>query len=112
LDVPDLKAKAASIGLDAAKFESCLDSGKKASIVQSQRDEAESIGIGGTPGFLVFSKSDKSAALQAKLSSIASKMAGMGVQVGVVEVDGAGYGIVFAGALPYSNFKEVMDAFN
>ncbi|MCX8198018.1 MAG: thioredoxin domain-containing protein [Candidatus Micrarchaeota archaeon] len=112
LSVPDLKAKAAAIGLDTAKFNSCLDSGKMASAVQSQMDEGESIGIRGTPGFLAYSTKDRSEALQSRLSTIASKLSGLGVDASVVEVEGAGFGIVFAGALPYSNFDEVMKAFN
>jgi hypothetical protein len=60
----------------------------------------------------VYSATDKSAALQAKLTPIVSKLSGLGVDAALVEVDGAGAGIVFAGALPYANFQEIMNAFN
>ena len=61
---------------------------------------------------MVYSKSAKSDALVAKLQSIAANLQALGVDASVVEISGAGNGIVFAGALPYANFQEVMNAFN
>ncbi len=40
-------------GLDKDKFNSCLDSGEKNSIVQAHLQEGIANGIGGTPGFLI-----------------------------------------------------------
>lgn len=40
-------------GLDVAKFESCLASGKAAPIVQAQADEGARHGVNGTPGFFI-----------------------------------------------------------
>ncbi|MFA4907599.1 MAG: thioredoxin domain-containing protein [archaeon] len=51
LAVPDLKAYAKQLGLDSAKFDSCLDSGRKASEVQTDRTEGTKRGVGGTPTF-------------------------------------------------------------
>jgi protein-disulfide isomerase len=111
LSVSDIKGYVAGLGMDAAKFNACLDSGEKASQVASEEETGASIGIRGTPGFMVYSKSAKGDALVAKLQAVASSLQA-GVDAGVVEVEGAGNGIVFAGALPYASFKEVMDAFN
>jgi len=111
LAVSDLKATAAGIaGMDAAAFNTCLDSGQTASITSKEAAEAQSMGIGGTPGFLIYSAKPKSG-VDSKLGPIATKLRGYGVDAAVVKVDGAGYGIVFAGALPYENFKEILDAF-
>jgi len=111
LSVADAKAHAATLGLDTAAFNACLDSGETASRVSAQQDEGASVGIQGTPGFVIYSSTPK-AGLEAKLAPIVSKLSGLGVGAELVSVDGAGSGLVFAGALPYANFKEVMDAFN
>lgn len=44
---------AQSIGLDAAKFKTCLDSGKYASKVAQQEQDGQSAGVQGTPGTFV-----------------------------------------------------------
>jgi protein-disulfide isomerase len=48
-DVESLKAKAASIGLDAAAFAGCLSSGKHAPGIRESISRMERLGIGGTP---------------------------------------------------------------
>jgi len=111
LSVGSLKASAARLGLNTAAFDSCLESGETAEEVSAQQQQAMAFGIGGTPGFLVYSNTAK-AGLEAKLVPIAAELASLGVDAMVVEINGKGHGIVFAGALPYANFKKVMDAFN
>ncbi len=49
----NLEAYAADIGLDTSAFKECLDSGKYASKITQNTQEAISFGISGTPGFLV-----------------------------------------------------------
>lgn len=49
LGVPALKEHAAAIGLDAAKFAACLDSGKFADIVKADLEEGQKLGIQSTP---------------------------------------------------------------
>lgn len=46
----ELPAMAASIGLDRAKFDACLKSGRKTARVKEDLEEGISIGISGTPG--------------------------------------------------------------
>lgn len=41
------------LGLDAEAFEACLDSGKHRAVVQAARSEAQSLGISGTPAFII-----------------------------------------------------------
>lgn len=48
-----LKAYASQLGLDAAAFTACLDSGAKAAEVELQRDEGHVIGVPGTFAFFV-----------------------------------------------------------
>jgi len=110
--VADIKKYASGLGLDTTKFNACLDGGITAAAVASEEQEGAGIGIRGTPGFLVYSKSVKSDALVTKLQGIATTLQALGVDASVVEVNGAGNGIVFAGALPFANFQEVMNAFN
>jgi protein-disulfide isomerase len=53
LKVPDLKAHAASLGLDTAKFDQCLDSGKDAALVHADQEAGQSYGVSGTPAFFI-----------------------------------------------------------
>jgi protein-disulfide isomerase len=52
LQVPDLKRTAQSLGLDAAKFGECLDSGKFAAEWQADMAEGNKAGVNGTPTFI------------------------------------------------------------
>lgn len=53
LKVDDLKAHARKLGLDAAKFDACLDSGRMAGKVDADRKAGEALGLNGTPTFFV-----------------------------------------------------------
>lgn len=53
LDVASLKQHAATLGLDAAKFEKCLDSGSRAAEVQKDASDAEKAGVQSTPAFFI-----------------------------------------------------------
>jgi len=53
LAVPDLKAEAQKLKLDMTTFNSCLDSGSQAGVVQSQIAESNDLGIQGTPSFFI-----------------------------------------------------------
>ncbi len=44
-------------GLDVARFETCLASGKAAPVVQAQADEGARHGVNGTPGFFINGRS-------------------------------------------------------
>ena len=51
-----LKQYAAELGLDAAKFNPCIDNDQTMSIVQKDENEAASLGLPGTPSFLINGK--------------------------------------------------------
>jgi protein-disulfide isomerase len=53
LQVADLKASAAAIGLDTEAFDQCLDSGKHEATWKEERDEGERAGVTGTPAVFV-----------------------------------------------------------
>ena len=53
LQVDDLKAHAQSLGLDAAAFDGCLDSGRFASLLASDLKAGQEYGVSGTPAFFV-----------------------------------------------------------
>src|SRR3989338_10918075 len=53
LSIISLKRFASELGLNTGKFNECLDSGKMAARVQKDVQEGASVGISGTPAFLV-----------------------------------------------------------
>jgi protein-disulfide isomerase len=53
LKVDDLKKAAADLGLDTARFNECLDSGKKAELVKKDTTDGEKAGVTGTPAFFI-----------------------------------------------------------
>jgi protein-disulfide isomerase len=53
LSVDQLKAKAASLGLNADKFNKCLDSGEKAAAIQADVKAGSAAGVNGTPAMFI-----------------------------------------------------------
>ena len=53
LEVSDLKAAAREVGLDGGKFDRCLDSGDKKSVVDFHKKAGEQAGVNGTPAFFI-----------------------------------------------------------
>ncbi|MEX2394983.1 MAG: DsbA family protein [Actinomycetota bacterium] len=53
LTVDDLKEHADAVGVGGAAFDSCLDDGNQASVVQKDMTEAEGFGVTGTPTFVI-----------------------------------------------------------
>lgn len=51
--VKNLKDTAKKLGLDQNKFDKCVDSGEKASLVKKDLDEGTTAGVNGTPAFFV-----------------------------------------------------------
>jgi len=49
----NLKQFAADLGLDTAAFNTCLDSGKHAYLVSTETAMIQSLGVRGTPAFLI-----------------------------------------------------------
>ena len=52
-DVADLKKHARVLKLDGARFDACLDNGEMAASVRSDLEEGKSLGLAGTPSFVV-----------------------------------------------------------
>lgn len=53
IDVDSLKEHARVLKLDGDKFDSCLDNGSQAAAVKQDLDEAQGLGLTGTPSFFV-----------------------------------------------------------
>jgi protein-disulfide isomerase len=53
LSVDQLKAKAASLGLNADKFNKCLDSGEKNATIQADIKAGSAAGVNGTPALFI-----------------------------------------------------------
>lgn len=53
LGTNDLKRYAKNLGLNESQFTSCLDSGKYTALIREKISEGTSIGVSGTPSFLI-----------------------------------------------------------
>jgi protein-disulfide isomerase len=53
LAVPDLKQHAVEVGLDAPRFNACLDSHKFAAVVEADIKMGNDAGVNGTPAFFI-----------------------------------------------------------
>lgn len=53
IGVDDLKGRSRALGLDGARFDACLDSGRMAPLVEASRKLGEGIGVSSTPAFFV-----------------------------------------------------------
>ncbi len=53
LSVPNLKKYAKELGLNTGKFNKCLDSGEKKTLVEKDTAYGSSVGVQGTPGFFI-----------------------------------------------------------
>ena len=51
--INSLKDTASKLSLDQGKFDSCLDSGEKASLVKKDLDDGSKSGVNGTPAFFI-----------------------------------------------------------
>lgn len=108
LGVDQLKGYAKDIGLDTAKFDECLDAGNKTEQINSDIAQGGQLG---TPSFVIYA-TGKDDAQKEKLLTAYNYISSLGVGPQLLEVDGAGYGIFFSGALPYEAFQKSIDALN
>ena len=53
LEVPQLKDYSKALGLNTTEFDKCLDSGAESAKVEKATEEAQDLGIGGTPSFFI-----------------------------------------------------------
>jgi protein-disulfide isomerase len=53
LEVPQLKESARTLGLDATRFDACLDSGQQVPAIQKDLAQGQQLGLAGTPGFFI-----------------------------------------------------------
>jgi protein-disulfide isomerase len=53
LEVSQLKTDAQKLGLDVTAFNKCLDSGQESAQIQANLDEAQKLGLTGTPSFFL-----------------------------------------------------------
>ena len=51
--MPDLKDHAVQVGLDAPRFNACLDSHKYAAVVEADIKMGNDAGVNGTPAFFI-----------------------------------------------------------
>ncbi len=56
LSVEELKQHAVTVGLDKAKFDECLDTGKNKALVDADTKAGSDVGVNGTPAFFINGK--------------------------------------------------------
>ena len=103
LSIAALKKYASDLGLDSAKFNSCLDGGQKASIVQADNDAGAGYEVSGTPTVFLLSSKDLD---YSQIESLESASNGL-VKV-LQEKNGAV--VQVAGALPYQYWQTILGA--
>ncbi|MBI2047015.1 thioredoxin domain-containing protein [Candidatus Pacearchaeota archaeon] len=74
LDKESLKRYAAQLGLDAAQFNSCLDSHKYRNEIEKDFQDGEKLGVGGTPTFFINNRKIEGASLGVFESIIKEEM--------------------------------------
>lgn len=109
LEIAQLKQYAVDLGLNAATFNTCLDSGEKAGLYQADRQLASRYGVQGTPGFILIG-GDAGRIDKAPLAQFKDLLTQSGGDVGIFKTSDNKVVITFSGALPYQYFKPVLDA--
>lgn len=109
LSIDNFKKWARELGVNGATFDTCLDSGKYASTVSEDASYANSVGVSGTPGFIIVGDSTKIAA--SDLQAMQVYQQGDYLIRYIQSSDGKLAGVRISGALPYDTFKKVVDAF-
>lgn len=108
LDQTQLPIIASGVGVDKDKFNTCLNSGKYTSLVQTDYDGGVAAGVQGTPtSFLILSKAlsdDGIKNLQAKTSSYVGRSGEL-----LVTVSKDGKMVEVAAAFPYDALKIILD---
>ncbi len=108
LGVDNYKKWAKELGANGASYDSCIDTGKYESLVKEDASYASSVGVQGTPGFIIFAEKTK-----ADINELIDMQV---IQQGsyliryVESKDGKYAGVRLSGALPYSMFKQAFDA--
>ncbi len=98
--VTELKKWASQIGLDSAKFNQCLDSGKYKSEAEKDVADGSSYGVSGTPGFILM-KGNETEIDTGLIADAQNK------NQYIVPMPNGNYFI--SGAQPFSVFKAVID---
>ena len=98
--VTELKKWASQIGLDSAKFNQCLDSGKYKSEVKKDLADGSSYGVSGTPGFILI-KGNETEIDTGLVADAQNK------NQYIVPMPNGNYFI--SGAQPFSVFKAIID---
>ncbi len=57
LGLPQLKEHSKALGIEAGKFDKCLDGGDKAKVVEASKKVGEALGVTGTPAFFINGRS-------------------------------------------------------
>jgi protein-disulfide isomerase len=70
LEVAQLKATAANLGLDAEKFNECLDSGTHADAIKADMEAGQAAGVSGTPAFFINGRMVEGAVPYEQLASV------------------------------------------
>ncbi len=109
LEIADLKQYAIDVQLDSAIFDSCLDSGEKSGVYQSDNALAQQYGARGTPAFMVIG-GNVDRIDQAPLLEFKQALEEADVPVGFYKTSDNKVVVTFSGALPYQYYQPVLNA--
>lgn len=106
---------AKKVGLDVAKFNTCLASGKHAAAIEKSYEEGFAAGAQGTPyGIMVLKKplsaKARTQVLNDLMTAVATQSPGSTIPPDLVRFSEDGSKITFSGALPIEMMKVVIDA--
>ncbi len=107
LSVENYKKWAKELGVTSTTFDTCLDSGKYADEVSADVTYAQSVGVFGTPGFIIVT--DKASVAASDLQAMQVYQQGDYLIRYIESSDGKYAGVRISGALPYETFKQVVD---
>lgn len=102
----NLKQYAVDLGLKAASFNECLDGNKYESEVTGDFTYGQTVGISGTPGFLILM--DKNPAKVDTLKGMEMIRQGQYIIQYIETEDGKKMGVRISGALPYETFQKAI----
>ncbi len=109
LDPAQLPIIASGVGIDKTKFNTCLDSGKNATIVSADYNTGVQAGVQGTPtSFLVLKKPLSKDATDRVLTATSAFKDQSGQSLVIVGNNGSI--VEIAAAFPYQGLKQIIDA--
>lgn len=106
LSLDNLKTWATEVGVSATKFNECFDAQKTGAEVDADMQVGQTVGISGTPGFLLLMPRDEDKIEKLKAQELTQR--GEYVIQYIETEDGSRMGLRISGAHPFSTFEKAI----